>query len=563
MPVHYSVNLAYDDIYDDYATVNPTLLIGEIPTKMALALICHYTAQLHTVERNPQKQLEIVDVWSARFPATTVAKINTKIIEFTKKGLSNFNFFNNISSLYTIEFILENNNTLAILPGLTTQQEENLFKLYLYFSAKWTKEQEAFMITQREEGIPVFDWTLPVMLPFSELVEFKDFRFQFIKAIYFFKFCETNSEFKEFLDTFLHESALSTWQEYLINVVSVYVEALDKESVKTVIHFEPKDMQIFHALENFFVDTATFKAKQDFLGLRQKPLYQYSGNEILILNTNFFIDKIYQAILFDFAAALIRAKAKYRGNVLKTVPEFIGIFGNDFVEQNLFYKIMESTFKRKGYQHYNGDTLKAMFGDGAPDYLIVDKHKIYIFEFKNALFSAKAKYSYNTQVVHDEIYTKFVENATGKPKGVSQLVNFFDDTIKERYLQIIDIKKSAFTFYPIIVTTDFSFNLPTINKILNDEFTNQIHTGKFNETLGIMPLTLIDLDVLIKFQDLFKTMRLTLHRELNEFQKYLQEGTNSIDQALSFYRFLHDKTNKMKYSTPQVFFTEIGHLLHQ
>jgi len=150
MPVHYSVNLAYDDIYDDYATVNPTLLIGEIPTKMALALICHYTAQLHTVERNPQKQLEIVDVWSARFPATTVAKINTKIIEFTKKGLSNFNFFNNISSLYTIEFILENNNTLAILPGLTTQQEENLFKLYLYFSAKWTKEQEAFMITQRE-----------------------------------------------------------------------------------------------------------------------------------------------------------------------------------------------------------------------------------------------------------------------------------------------------------------------------------------------------------------------------------------------------------------------------
>ena len=117
MPVHYSVNLAYDDIYDDYATVNPTLLIGEIPTKMALALICHYTAQLHTVERNPQKQLEIVDVWSARFPATTVAKINTKIIEFTKKGLSNFNFFNNISSLYTIEFILENNNTLAILPA--------------------------------------------------------------------------------------------------------------------------------------------------------------------------------------------------------------------------------------------------------------------------------------------------------------------------------------------------------------------------------------------------------------------------------------------------------------
>jgi hypothetical protein len=561
MPVFYSVSLAYNDIYGDYTTINPKTLIDDIPMRMSLALVCHYTAQLHTAETKPLKQLEIIDAWSARFPPAIKSKINAKIKDFTNKGFSNFNFFNNVSSLYCIEFLLENSNTLPLSSGLTSEQEENLFKLYIYFSAKWTKEQEAFMNTQNNNGIPVFDWTLALMLPFSELVEFKDFRLQFIKAIYFFKFCKSNTEFKEFLDIFLQTLSISTWQEYLINVVSVYVEALETESVKTIVQFKPNDMHIFHALENFFVEISTFKAKQDFLELRQTPLYKYSGNEFLILNTNFFVDKIYQGILFDFASVLIKAKAKYRGNVLTKLTEFIGIFGNDFVEQNLFYKIMESTFKRKGYQHYNGDKLKEMFGDGAPDYIVIDKHKAYIFEFKNTLFSAKAKYSYDPKSVKDEIYKKFVENTSGRPKGVTQLVNFFEDVTKDRYLRIMNRQSAKFTFYPIIVTTDFSFNLPTINKVLTDEFAAQIHAAKITDILEIMTLTLIDVDLLIKFQDLFKTMRLTLHRELNEFQKYLQKGTNSIDRALSFHRYLHDKTAKMKYSTPQIFFTEIAPLL--
>ena len=223
---------------------------------------------------------------------------------------------------------------------------------------------------------------------------------------------------------------------------------------------------------------------------------------------------------------------------------------------------MESTFKRKGYQHYNGDKLKDMFGDGSPDYVIIDKHKVYIFEFKNTLFSAKAKYSYEPKSVRDEIYKKFVENTSGRPKGVTQLVNFFEDVTKNRYLKIINTQSAKFIFYPIIVTTDFSFNLPTINKILADEFATQIHIAKITDILEVMPLILIDVDLLIKFQDLFKTMRLTLHRELNEFQNYLEKGTNSIDRALSFHRYLHDKTAKMKYSTPQIFFTEIAPLLH-
>jgi len=46
-------------------------------------------------------------------------------------------------------------------------QEENLFKAYLFFSAKWTKEQEQFINANKEK--PVKDWTLPMMLPIAEV----------------------------------------------------------------------------------------------------------------------------------------------------------------------------------------------------------------------------------------------------------------------------------------------------------------------------------------------------------------------------------------------------------
>ena len=526
-------------------------------------MVCHFTAQFHTFETDSLKQLEILGNWLERLPEAVVGIVEDQITTFFAQGFTEINFFNNVSSLYVVEFLLANHNSLPPTTLLSATQEENFFKLYLHFSSQWTTEQDAFY--EKNKYLPKTNWILPLMLPYAELFEFKDFRLQFIKAIYFFRGCENHAEFQGYLQTFLQTLQIPTWQEYLVRLITIYIGSLDKLTNKTLIQFKTEDLDVFNSIQYFFIALAQFEAKKDFLEIREKPLYQYSDDEVLVLSNNFFIDKIYQGVVFDFATTLIKAKEQYNGKPIGSIKNFLGIFGDVFVEQNLFYAVLRSTFSRDGYVHFTGVDLKNQLGDGCPDYLIIDKHKIYVFEFKNAVFSAASKYSYNQQTIFAELTAKFVQDPSpkAKPKGVGQLVNFLDDALRGRYRPLLGENTSAYTFYPLLVTTDFSFNLPTINNFLNSEFTRLLREKALIHKLQIQPVVQIDLDTLIKFQDLFKTMRLTLHDELDQYQEFLDRQVDEIDKMASFHKFIHFKTHTWKYDTPEIFFTEIKPLIDE
>ena len=83
----------------------------------------------------------------------------------------------------------------------------------------------------------------------------------------------------------------------------------------------------------------------------------------------------------------------YNDKAITTKPQFFGIFGDEFIEPGLFYKVVQYVFRQKNYRHFTGDELKNTFGVGIPDYLIIDNSKIYVFEFKNAIFSGPVKYT--------------------------------------------------------------------------------------------------------------------------------------------------------------------------
>ncbi len=560
MPIEYSVNIAYDDIYNDYEAVDIDALLADIPTKMALALVCHYNAQIHTQEKNPQFQIQAISEWSQRFTPATRQKIQNVIDRFNARQASNFNFINNVSSLLFIEKLLVIHNDLPVVGDLTELQEENLFKAYLYFSAKWTKAQVNGAIKYRD--ISVSAMGLVMMLPYSELLEFKDFRLQFLKAVYFFKFCENNEIFKEYLEVFLKARSVSTWNEYVFNLVSVYIFLLGEDNVKSVLQFDEKSKNVFSSLENFCVDVQTFEAKEDFLTLRAAPIYKYSHNELLFLNINFLIDKIYQGIIFDFADVLIANGVQYKGKPIKNRQQFFGIFGDEFIEPGLFYEVIKNVFRQKDYVHYTGDQLKTMFGEGAPDYLIIDNAKVYAFEYKNTFFSGPVKYTFDIDKIKQELDKKFVANEAGRPKGVSQLVNFIEDFSQGRYDMILKQKREAHIIYPILVTQDFTFNLPVVYSLILSRYNEILKaSNRIDKRLQIKPITLIDLDLLVKFQDLFISKRLTLNHVLADYQKFLGHGKNSIDKSLSFHKYLHVKTSRIDYGSPKMFMEEIKNRL--
>ena len=362
MPIDYSINIAYDDIYNDYASVDIKELLKNTPTKMALVLICHYTGQIHTQEENHQFQLNVINDWCRRFDRQIIQKIQSVIKNFNSRQETNFNFINNVTSLYLIESLLENKNDLPIVKDLSPKQEEDLFKAYLYFTAKWTKEQENG--GKKYTDVSYEYMNLVMMIPYNEIFEFKDFRIQFLKAVYFFKFCESNELFNQYLEAFLAARKLKNWNDYLFNLLSVYLTLLQKDTLKTVLNFTENSKDVFTSLEIFCINTDVFKPVSDFLTLRETPIYKNSDTELMFLNINFLVDKIYQSIIFDFADILINAGLKYNDKVIKNKPQFFGIFGDEFIESGLFYKVIQYTFRQKDYKHFTGDELKNKFGVG-------------------------------------------------------------------------------------------------------------------------------------------------------------------------------------------------------
>lgn len=559
-PFQISVSVGYRDIFDDYETIDISELIKDIPTKNALEVLSFFMAQLHTIEREPEKQIDFLRLWMNRLPTKIHNRIKDFITKINSKPNSDFNFLNNISGLILAEeFIAKKVHSKA--ESLTAEQELNLFKSYLYCSQLWIdKQRPGFEISKIENEIDLIRILLPTQLPYQEILVFKDFRIQFIKAIYFFKFCETNACFGEYLKIFLNDYSLDSWQTYLLNLITLYIRKFEHMKTPSVINVPEEFTNAIQFLEYLSVDTTTFKKSLDFLALREKPVYKLGNNDFIFLNLNFLVDKLYQGIQFDFARVLVKQGAKYKNKPIKSTADFMGIFGNEFSEIGLFYSVMNYAFERSKYVKLPGEKIKKIISDGEPDYYIRDKAKVYIFEFKNIYLAAEIKHCNDYEKITAEIFKKLVSNQSSSPKGVTQLVNVIEKIRAKEFEKIDRYDFDSTIIYPIIVYVDFSFHLSGINFILNKEFRKQLLERKIRKEENVKNLILIDLDTFIKFQDLFRNKTLTINNCLNEYYDSCRKE-NLFDRTASFNTFIHSKTSKLKYDSPKMLKDEILDLL--
>lgn len=557
-----SISIGYKDIFSDFEQVTIKELISDIPTKNSIEVICYFLAQLHTMERNNSIQFEFLKIWISRLPEELHERLNDFILRTESKKDTNFNFINNISALILIENLIENDNNLERLSNLTPQQELNLFKAYLYCSQVWTDKQHNVLngskIKTEKDLIKIL---LPVQLPYQEILEFKDFRMQFLKAIYFFKFCDSNKLFSEYLDIFLKEYNLKSWQIYLINLLSIYIRKFEPMKTPSIVVVEEKFPEIITFLSDLSISFEDFKITDDFLHLRERPVYKLSNNEFVFLNLNFIVDKLYQGIQFDFAKVLVKNSAKYKNKIIKSPGNFMSIFGDEFSENYLFYNIMDYAFEKSGYIKFRGENMKSFLTDGEPDYYMRDKGKVYVFEFKNIYLGAPVKHSYNYQQIENEIFKKLVQNERKSPKGVTQLVNTIERMTAGDFNKFDNCDFSKVKIYPIIVYVDFSFNLSGINYILNKEFRKIISDKKLKNETNIENLILIDLDSFIKFQDLFRNKTLKLNNCCNEYYKSTRHSKDIFTNIGTFNMFIHNKTRKISYNTPRMLMDEVINIM--
>lgn len=561
MKYHINVAIGYDAIFEDFKEVNPVKLISDIPSINSLEKLGYFIAQVHTNERSLSTQIEFLKMWSSNLPNEIMSKINDFISRVTSDGKSAFNFINNIAALILIEIILENYNDLEKVDNLTPEQELNLFKAYLWCNQYWTDKQGS-IFPEVKTTDDLISMIFPTQLPYMEILEFKDFRIQFLKAIYFFKFCETNEVFSSYINAFIKDYNLDSWQTYLINILSLYVRRFDEFKTPSIMNFQDEHVLIKDFLNQFCLDVQQFVTTDDFNSIRKTPIYKIDHNNYLFLNLNFFVDKLFQGVQFEMFRVIRKNNLEYNGKQIAEFDQFRSIYAEQISEAGIFYESIRFSFEKCGYKLLDGKQLKKVLKEGEPDFYIRDKSKIYLFEYKDVIINAKVKHSYDFERIKSEISKKMVSNQMGNQKGIRQLFNSISNIKNGEYRDVDDYDNlENCTIYPIIVFTDYSFNLPGMNYYLNKEFNKLIDDCNLTQKHKIKDLTIIDLDTFLKFQDLFRDKKLKINNCLNDFISKTKNKNNLFDMIESFNLYIHNKTFNMDYGTPKIFMDEIASMI--
>ncbi|MBE9488451.1 MAG: hypothetical protein IMY73_04625 [Bacteroidetes bacterium] len=477
----------------------------------------------------------------------------TKYLELIKNEINNFNFIDEVTLLILIEHLLENHNNKSEDVFTSEEDFSNLFITYLICCDE-KLEYSNKIINHNNNSNSLRTLILPEQLRINDIYCPKDYRIEFLRFYYFMIFCEGDKKFREYLKLFLQDNHIKKWDDYLYFIFNTYSSTLTNSQGSTnLIKIDPDNYYGKPYLDRMCIDVENFKKTADFTHLRSKPIYYHGDNTYSIISTNFFIDKMFQSFLFDFASVLIKHKQITKIN---SYPELKAMVGNFFTENHLFYELMKGCFSKTYKKLISGQELKKYIGNGEPDFYIRKGKNIFIFEFKDVMLNAKTKQSKNIEIIKSEIFQLFVsstiEKNTGKQKkkpqskGITQLLNVIESKLD---LIIHNVDKIEVTdklnVYPIIVYQDSCLDIEGINYILSNKFEELKTSKNISETFLIKKCVMMPFKLMISLEDYFQDGRLELGILIDNFIN--ECNLSEKNKLLPFNKFIMRQAYKLGY----------------
>lgn len=440
------------------------------------------------------------------------------------KTLEGTNIFNRVSNLKIIESEFSNfrgNPDTLEIPELTL----NLLKAYLVVNDNLDKEQFSVHDDYKASGnIDAIEFSkiffTPSHLTYSEfLMVENDFQYQiemFSELVYFL---ERDEELSEYFKKFIQSKGLESSDEYLYRMLEI-IMLYFKGGENTILNFlstpENKIPKIFFAyssnsFEFYKTNITNHKGRSDFSPIREKPLYECSKGELLILDLTFLINKLYRASSFEFLRFI--ANEEGRNKAFENAKSRIS--SNQL--HKYFVELIASIFG-------SSKTIHLSENENLVDSYVRRKKNVFLFEFKDEIIPIKTKYETDYKLIIEGIKEKFVLSKQGKPKGVTQLSNAIENLNNEYKkfdnLDSKNIEESEIAIFPILVYTDSTLNFPGFNDTLEKEFFLQIKNIKDLKFRKIYGLIIINFRILIEYKTTFKKNP-ELLKEL--FMKYYSE----------------------------------------
>ncbi len=477
----------------------------------------------------------------------------TNYLQSISKDLGNYIFLDKVTLLILIEYLLDNHNKNNADVFESKDDFSNMFIAYLLCCDEKIRysTKVLYEIKDIDSFMAVY---LPEQLRYNDIYYPKDYRIEFIRFYYFMTFCERNKTFNKYLSLFIQENQIPKWDDYLGFIFETYLSlSTNKEGITNAIKIDPNSYYGKKYLDYMCIDVKNFKRTLDFTNLRSKPIYYHGNNTYSILYMGFFIDKIFQSFLFDFASILIKHKATTKINIY---PDLKALVGNFFTEKYLFYKIVNGCFAKSCKKLISGQELKLFLDSGEPDFYIRKGKNIFLFEFKDVMLDAKTKHSENIVQIESEIFQLFEsstrEKNTGEqkkrpqPKGITQLLNVIETKLD---IIILNADKIEITdklkVYPIIVYQDYCFDIEGIRYILNKKFNEKKSVRNISDEYLVMPLVMIPLEMMISLEDYFHDGRLQLDNLIDNY--ILECAKSEQNKLLPFNKFTMRQAWKLGY----------------
>ena len=517
--------LGYNEFYKNSESID--VLVKQIHLDSALEFLVLINKNEHLLYQNENAEIRfILNEWIPSTSDDFKTKFIQVFIEYSeRKNLKDVKIVNKISTLRTIEILLEKKNNIA----KSSHNPESLFKLYLIVNDEIASRIDFFTKKYLTGNRSISnEIRLHLHLGLNQYLVNTDtigkkLWVEALKFVQFEKWVKTQPELENTLIGYLEKFNVKTLYELFTLIFRIGQVAINHH--KFSIDEQEKGIAFFDYISNHNINSSDWNELSEIM---KNPLYKMNNGEYLIIDFYFVLNKFFTGMYHD----LLNFSNSENSN-------FHQVYSSDFIEKYLLGNTINSVFGNN-YIQFNEDKIKSfkvknINNLALPDYYIRNGNKVYLFECKNSLISLSAKLDTKYEKVETDFKSKFYESEN-KNKAAKQLMNFIKLSNENKYAFFDNCKKANnLVYYPIIITTDDTLTSLSFNNLINEYVTKDLNIMDEKLRARIKAITIIHINDL-----LYRTTYLKkLDYLIDSYHKHFNnQNIKNFDKFISFTDFI-------------------------
>ncbi|MDB4999292.1 MAG: hypothetical protein JWR76_369 [Mucilaginibacter sp.] len=518
----------YKDLFPGENDKLEDLLEG-IGSVVILELLSMIDAELFSRDEGQITQVKIFELMLGRQTPEEKSKILENVLEGGLNDITNREFFSRHYNLTFMHYVLIHFREGA-MDDLTPLEELNIFKAYFLVA-----QQFGQVPVEDKSTLPKFDEDYFAKMMWPSLTDSFEINFRtnpyfvMVRGIVLLNYLQFHSPYKLFVEQYLRKHGKVTNFNYaldIFNILNTNFESI-REGKTTFASFTLGRSPGFDSLfDQFSLDIETYQqkyttGKENYSGIKSRPLYCLDQDTWLVLNWSFLSNKLYEGLIFDFYNISGIAETKE----FKQFTSFKQFIGEHVTEKHLFRLLARGAWQKKHEILLFDEKIPI----GFPDVYYRNGNKVFLIEIKDAYFPSEAINSFSYDKIKSAIDKKLNNTNKGTGQLVKQLKTLYDQPFEkpQRYKKIANLE-----IYPIIIYTDIHFNMPGISEYVNRCFQEMVsQNGLSGAFRKIWPLTMININYLIGIFDVLKESPTSLDKQIEYFHRQINNRIKKHERA--------------------------------